>query len=111
MDLSIAFQHMDPSEAVKAYAEEKSRKLEKYFQGKIHVTWHFSIEKMFHVARCHLVGNNMDFFAEDATEDLYASIDLVIAKMERQLRKHKEIVRDHVHNMGSNKGADRYTSS
>ena len=100
MTLSMSFKHMDPSQAIKTYAKEKSEKLAKYFHGKISVTWNFSAEKQARVAHCHLVGNNMDYFGHAETSDLRASIDQAIEKLEKQLRKHKEIVRDHLHKNG-----------
>ena len=100
MVLNISFKHMDSSDALKAYTQEKSERLMKYFDGRITVDWNFSIEKQSRVAHCHLVGNNMDYFGEASTEDLYASVDVVIEKIEKQLRKHKEIVRDHLHKNG-----------
>jgi putative sigma-54 modulation protein len=100
MTLNMSFKHMEPSGALKAYAEEKSEKLKKYFNGRISVTWTFSVEKQLQVAHCHIVGNNMDYFGQAETQDLYASIDLCEAKIEKQLRKHKEIVKDHLHKHG-----------
>jgi putative sigma-54 modulation protein len=100
MTLNVSFKHMDSSNALRTYASEKSERLAKYFRGKITVSWNFTIEKQYRVAHCHLVGNNMDYFAEAATEDFYASIDETIEKIERQLKKHKEIVKDHLHRNG-----------
>ncbi len=100
MDLHISFKHMDTSEALQTYTREKSEQLSKYFQGKISVTWNFSLESQNKVAHCHLVGNNMDYFAEGRTQDFHSSIDVALDKMERQLRKHKEIVKDHLHKHG-----------
>ena len=101
MTLNISFKHMDASDALKAYTKEKTDKLEKYFRGRIAVTWNFTIEKQNRVAHCHLVGNNMDYFGEAATEDFYASVDMAVEKIEKQLRKHKEIVKDHLHKHAS----------
>jgi putative sigma-54 modulation protein len=100
MNLNISFKHMDPTEAIKAYTHDKSGKLEKYFRGRISVSWNFSVEKQNQIAHCHLVGNNMDYFGEASTEDLYASIDMAVEKLEKQLRRHKEIVKDHLHKHG-----------
>jgi putative sigma-54 modulation protein len=97
MNLNMSFKHMGSSEAIKTYTTEKSEKLAKYFNGKISVTWNFSAEKQLRSAHCHLVGNNMDYFGEAETEDLHASIDLALEKIEKQVRKHKEIVKDHLH--------------
>jgi putative sigma-54 modulation protein len=96
----MSFKQMGPSDAIKYYTRERSARLEKYFEGKISVTWNFSCTKEGHSAHCHLVGNHMDYFGEATTEDLHASIDIVVERIERQLRKHKEIVRDHLHKHG-----------
>ena len=97
MDLQISFRNMDTSQAIQTFTKEKSEKLKKYFNGRISITWNFSIENLNKVAHCHLVGNNMDYFGEASTSDLHASIDSALERIEKQLRKHKEIVKDHLH--------------
>jgi putative sigma-54 modulation protein len=97
MQINISFKHMDASEAVRSYAIEQTKKLEKYFRGRTSVAWNFVVEKQNQVAHCHLVGNNMDYFGEGSTQDMYASIDVAIDRIEKQLRKHKEIVKGHLH--------------
>ena len=100
MNLNISFKQMSSSDALKFYTKEKSDKLAIYFNGRISVTWTFSVEKLNKIAHCHLVGNNMDYFSDAETADMHASIDLVIEKLEKQIRKHKEIVKDHLHKNG-----------
>jgi putative sigma-54 modulation protein len=100
MTLNISFKNLEATDAIKNYTQEKSEKLAKYFKGRIGVTWTFSVERQGQVAHCHMVGNNMDYFGEAETQDLYASIDVVVDKIEKQLRKHKEIVKDHLHKHG-----------
>src|SRR4051812_4511037 len=100
MNLNISFKHMDSSENLKVFIQEKSESLKKYFDGRISVTWNLSMEKQNRVAHCHLVGNNMDYFGEALTEDFKASIDMALDKIEKQVRKHKEIVKDHLHKNG-----------
>ena len=95
MIINVSFRHMEASEALKEYVNDKSEKFKKYFQGKVHATWSFVVEKQEHIAHCHLVGNNMDYFGEAKTEDMYASVDLALEKIEKQLKKHKEIVTNH----------------
>ncbi len=94
MQIDMSFKHMDSTEAIKSHATEKSEKLTKYFDGKMHATWNFSVEKLEHIAHLHLVGNHIDQFCEVRTDNLYASIDEAVHKMEKQLRKLKEIVTD-----------------
>jgi putative sigma-54 modulation protein len=100
MLVQLSFKQLDPSETLKDYAREKTGRLEKYFHGKIHVEWHFSAERQNIVARCHLKGSHMNYSGEAATADAYASIDLALDRIERQLRKHKEIVKDRLHRNG-----------
>ncbi len=100
MVLNMSFKQMDPSNSIKEHVKEKSEKLQKYFDGKISVTWNFSHEKQGRVAHCHLVGNNMDYFGEAVTSDFFASIDQAFDRIEKQLRKHKEIVKAHIHRPG-----------
>jgi putative sigma-54 modulation protein len=100
MNLNLAFKQMGPSDAIKFYVREKSERLKAYFKGHITVNWNFAVTKEGHSAHCHLLGDHMDYFGEEVSEDLHVSIDRVIDKIERQLRKHKEIVRDHLHKNG-----------
>src|SRR5690349_728096 len=97
MNLNISFRHIDPNDSLKAFIREKSTTLEKYFQGRISVAWNMTVEKQNRIAHCHLVGNNMDFFGEGVSEDFKASIDLALDKIEKQIRKHKEKVKNHLH--------------
>lgn len=100
METHYSFKHMEPSNSLRDYAQEKSKKLEKYFHGKIHVNWNFSHEKQNRIVHCHLMGNHMDYFGESISDDFMASIDMALEKIEKQIRKHKEIVKDHLHRQG-----------
>lgn len=100
MNLNISFKQMDSSDWLRDYITEKSDLFEKYFNGKMSATWNLSQEKQNRIVHCHLVGNQMDFFGETMDEDFKAAIDLTIDKIERQIRKHKEITKDHLHQSG-----------
>ena len=97
MNLNISFRHIEPDELTKTFVQEKSQTLKRYFDGKISVTWILSSERQNRIAHCHLVGNSMDYFGEGSTDDLKVSIGMALDKIEKQLRKHKEIVKDHLH--------------
>jgi putative sigma-54 modulation protein len=98
MQLSTTFRHMDASQAVRDYAEEKLDKIRKYFQ-KDPIAAHavFSVERGFHhVADINItLPNGILINAKETTEDMYSSIDLATARIERQVRKWKEKIRDH----------------
>ena len=95
MQIDISFKHMEHSDNLKGYTTEKSEKFKKFFEGKLHVIWNLSIEHDDKIAHCHVLGRDLDFFSEATTPDFHASIDTVANKIEKQLRKQKEIVRDH----------------
>jgi putative sigma-54 modulation protein len=88
---------MDPSESLKEFITIKSEALKKYFHGQITVTWNLAMEKQMRIAHCHLVGQHMDYFGHSDTEDFKASIDNALDKIEKQIRRHKEIVTHHHH--------------
>jgi putative sigma-54 modulation protein len=98
MQLSTTFRHMDASHAVREYAAEKLDTIKKYFH-KDPISAHavFSVERGFnHVADIHItLPNGIVINAKEVTEDMYSSIDLAAARIERQVRKWKEKIRDH----------------
>ena len=98
MQLSTTFRHMDASQAVREYAAEKLDKIKKYF-NKDPISAHavFAVERGFnHVADINItLPNGIVINAKEVTEDMYSSIDLAAARIERQVRKWKEKIRDH----------------
>lgn len=100
MTFKASFKQMKTSAAIRTYAKEKSQRLSKYFAGRISVNWNFSVERELRHAHCHVMGDHIDYFGEAQTDDLRGSIDIVVEKIERQLRKHKEVVKDHLHRQG-----------
>jgi putative sigma-54 modulation protein len=98
MQLSATFRHMDASQAVRDYAHEKLEKIRKYFhKDPISVHAVFSVERGYHhVADINLtLPNGILINAKETTEDMYSSIDLATARIERQVRKWKDKIRDH----------------
>ena len=98
MQLSTTFRHMDASQAVREYAADKLDKIKKYF-NKEPIAAHavFAVERGFnHVADINItLPNGIVINAKEVTEDMYSSIDLAAARIERQVRKWKEKIRDH----------------
>ena len=97
MVVNVSFKQMDSSEALRVFVTEKCETLKKYFNGRITVNWNFHMERGNYIAHVHLVGNNMDYFSEASASEVHGSVDLVMDKIEKQIRRHKEIVKDHHH--------------
>ena len=89
MKYTFAEKKMDSSEDLRAYATRKIGKLDKLFrdEGEAFVT--FSIERGRYRAEITIKNNGMYYRANELTNDMYASIDMVEDTIERQLRKFK----------------------
>lgn len=95
MHITVTFRHMDSSDALRKYAEEKTERFQKYLSEPIEVHWVLSVEKIRHIADASIVGSGVTIKAEEATGDMYSAIDAVLDKLEKQVRKHKEKIKDH----------------
>ena len=90
MQLSITGHHLDVSEPLKNYVQEKFQKLERHFDQVIDVHVILSVEKLQQKAEATVQVNGAKLFAEETQADLYAAIDVLIDKLDRQTIRHKE---------------------
>lgn len=95
MSLNITFKNLESTEAIKAYVEKKTEKFRKYVTYPMEVHVLLSIEKGFHHAEITSHAEFHDLVATAKTEDLYESIDAVVAKIETQLKKEREKKKGH----------------
>lgn len=97
MHLSFTFRNLDASEALKDYARDKLERIHKYFPDpiKVHVVFSSQRGYLFAADVQITLHNGLLLKGVEATEDFHSSIDLVMAKIERQLRKYKDRIRDH----------------
>jgi putative sigma-54 modulation protein len=86
MNISITFRHMEPSDAIKSYAEDKVAKLQKFLRRPMTAKVTLALQKLHHVAETRISSGGERLEAMEASEDIYASIDKVVAKLERQIR-------------------------
>ena len=89
MNISITFRHMEVSDAIKRYASDKVSKLQKFLHQPMEGKVTLSLEKLKHVAEVRLSSGSEHLEASDSSADMYASIDKVIDKLERQIRASK----------------------
>lgn len=99
MNIAITFRQMEATEAVKGYATEKVAKLQKFLRQPLKGSVTLSCQKTLHLAEVDVHAGGEHYHAHESTEDMYASIDKVIDKLERQIRG--------VHGASKKKGADR----
>jgi putative sigma-54 modulation protein len=97
MKLKITFKHLDHTPALDERIREKSDKFEKYFQGNTTVQWFCWVHNDEHWAEIKVHGPKFDFFAKACADNMYKSLDLVVEKMERQIEKQKDQLRNKMH--------------
>ena len=97
MKLKITFKHLDHTPALDERIREKSEKFEKYFQGNTNVQWFCWVHNDEHWAEIKVHGPKFDFFAKACADNMYKSLDLVVEKMERQIEKQKDQLRNKMH--------------
>lgn len=89
MKFTFAEKKMDSSESLRAYAEKKISKLEKYFRNEAEAFVTFSLERGRFRAEITIKNNGMFYRANELTNDMCASIDSGVAAIERQIRRNK----------------------
>jgi len=90
MNVSVNGRHMEITEALKSYAEEKVTRLDKYLPAGAEAVVILSVEKYRHKAEVQIKVNGILIQAHEETAEMYSSIDNVLEKIGRQVRKYKE---------------------
>jgi len=90
MNIIVTGRHLEVTSALRDYAESKVKKFEKYISPISEALVTLSVEKYRHKAEILLKANGVMIQAESVTEEIYSSIDEVIEKLERQIKKYKE---------------------
>ncbi len=90
MTITMTFRHLDSTEAVKAHATEKIGKVQRFLRLPMtaHVTLSKDGDRQFAV-EVDIQSGAQRFHAHESTEDLYASLDKVVDKLERQIEREK----------------------
>lgn len=90
MQLSISGHHVDVTDALKSYASEKLSRLERHFDQITNVHVVLSVEKQRQRAEATIHASGAELFADADSDDMYAAIDSLADKLDRQVIKHKE---------------------
>ena len=96
MQVNITFRNMFATDALRNHVQDKLSKVVDKYLDKVteaHVT--LSLERYLHHADVNLHAGHFHVRGKEKSEDMYASIDTAIDKIEKQLKKHKERLRSH----------------
>jgi len=95
MNLSISGHHVSVTPALREYVTTKLERIKRHFDHVIDVNVFLSVDKLIQKAEITLHVRGKDLFAECSDGDLYAAIDSLVDKLDRQVLKHKGKQADH----------------
>jgi putative sigma-54 modulation protein len=90
MQTSVTFKNLDPSEHLKSYVKEKLNKFDKFFDNPAEAKVVLSVKKSRHIAEIKLLSDKLQVNSKEETHDMYPAIDLVLSKLEKQVKKNKQ---------------------
>ncbi|HET7833549.1 MAG TPA: ribosome-associated translation inhibitor RaiA [Gallionella sp.] len=90
MNLHITGHHLEITPAIRDYATSKFDKIKRHFDNVIDVNIILSVDKLKQKAEATIHISGKDVFVECGDENLYAAIDALVDKLDRQVMKHKE---------------------
>ncbi len=95
MNLQVSGHHLEITPALHDYVTNKLERIIRHFDNLIDVNVILSVDKLNQKAEVtvHLAGK--DVYVESVDEDLYAALDGLVDKLERQVQKYKQKLQDH----------------
>jgi len=90
MQINLTGHHIDITDSLRDYVNEKFKRLERHFDeiNNVHVV--LTVEKLRQIAEATMHVNGGEIFANSDENTMYASIDSLVDKLDRQVIKHKE---------------------
>lgn len=95
MQMNITFRHMDPIDSLKAYSQDKVERAEKYLNQAAEAHVVLTHERHVNHADITIYSGSWVLRGREKSDDMYASIDLAMDKIERQLRRYKDRLKNH----------------
>jgi putative sigma-54 modulation protein len=98
MNLTLTGHHLEITPAIRDYVTSKMSRLNRHFDHVIDVNVVMTVQKLKQKIEANVHVRGKDIFAESDDGDLYAAIDLLVDKLDRQILKHKELFYKDRHN-------------
>ncbi len=93
MQISVTFRQIEPSEALKNYVTDRLNKFKRYLDGPVEAHVVLGLEKFRHLADVTIDSNGRIIKGKEENADMYAAIDLVMDKIDMQLKKLRDKLR------------------
>jgi putative sigma-54 modulation protein len=102
MNLTISGHHLEVTPALRSYVTTKLDRITRHFDQLVDIKVLLTVENQKEKdrrqrAECNIHVKGNDMFAESSHEDLYAAVDELVDKLDRQVGRHKEKIKDHQH--------------
>jgi len=94
MQTSVTFKNLDSSDTLKSYVEEKLDRFDRLLDNPAEANVVLSVEKFRHMAEINIIGDRLSINGKEETIDMYSAIDMVLDKLEKQIKKSKEKIRE-----------------
>ena len=94
MQKSVTFKNLDPSDHFKSYVGDKLDRFDKFLDTAAEANVVLSVEKFRHIAEINISSGKLNIIGKEETGDMYSAIDLVLDKIEKQIKRNKEKARD-----------------
>ena len=94
MQTSVTFKNLDSSDTLKSYVEEKLDRFDRLLDNPAEANVVLSVEKFRHMAEINIIGDRLSIIGKEETIDMYSAIDMVLDKLEKQIKKSKEKIRE-----------------
>jgi putative sigma-54 modulation protein len=95
MQISLSGHHVEITDSLRNYVNEKIEKLDRHFDQALDIHVILTVEKLRHKAEATLHVSGSSLHADDVQADMYAAIDGLVDKLDRQGIKHKEKIKNH----------------
>jgi putative sigma-54 modulation protein len=93
MQVNVSFRHIEPSDPLKLYAEDKLSRIKRFLAEPIEAHVVLKVEKFRHIAEVTIDAAGVHLNGAEETDDMYSSIDLLVDSLEGQAKKGKDKVR------------------
>lgn len=105
MQTSVTFKNLDSSDTLKSYVQDKLDRFDRLLDNPGEANVVLSVEKFRHMAEINIIGDRLTINGKEETVDMYSAIDMVLDKLEKQIKKSKEKIRERrSNNKSRNKG-------
>jgi putative sigma-54 modulation protein len=94
MQTSVTFKNIDPSDHLKSYVGDKLDRFDRLLDNPAEANVVLAVEKFRHIAEINISGDRLTINGKEETVDMYSAIDMVLDKLEKQIKKNKEKIRE-----------------